>query len=173
MLEKKLWRNIYPEGHKLFFSGREDRHEHGVGFLIHKDTVNVIMECRPVSSRLITIRLTASMFNITIIQAYGPATDYHDDKIEDFYDQLQAVIDQVPKKGILVVQGDWNAKIGESASKNCKGICGQYCGPSSSSPYARWRCLLSSRRRLSSSAPPGCHRACPSVASVQAICPAS
>ena len=38
-----------PEGHKLFFSGREDRHEHGVGFLIHKDTVNVIMGCRPVS----------------------------------------------------------------------------------------------------------------------------
>ena len=36
---KKRWRNVYAEGHKLFFfSGREDRHEHGVGFLIHKDT---------------------------------------------------------------------------------------------------------------------------------------
>ena len=55
-----------PEGHKLFFSGREDRHEHGVRFLIHKDTVNAIMGCRPVSSRLITIRLKASPFNITI-----------------------------------------------------------------------------------------------------------
>ena len=33
----------------------------------------------------------------------------------------------------------------------------------SCSSYARWRCLLSSRKRLSSSAPPGCHRACPSV----------
>ena len=44
---------------------------------------------------------------------------------------------------------------------------------SSSSPYARWRCLLPSRRRLSSSAPPGCHTACPSDASVPAMCPAS
>ena len=37
------WKNFEetstPEGHKLFFSGSEDRHEHGVGFLIHKDTV--------------------------------------------------------------------------------------------------------------------------------------
>ena len=116
-----------PEGHKLFFSGREGRYEHGVGFLIHKDTVNAIMGCRPVSSRLITVRLKASPFNITIIQAYAPTTDYDDDDIEDFYDQLQEVIDQTPNKDILVVQGDWNANIGEDASKNWKETCGQYC----------------------------------------------
>ena len=121
---KKLWRNIYPEGHKLFFSGREDRHEHGPGFLIHKDTVNAIMGCRPVCSRLITIRLKASPFNITIIQAYAPTTDYDDDDMEDFNYQMQA-----PKKDILVVQGDWNAKIGEDASKNWKRTCSQYCNP--------------------------------------------
>ena len=76
------------------------------------------MGCRPVSSRLLTILLKASQFNITIIQAYAPTTDYDDDDIEDFYDQLQEVIDQTPKKDILVVQGDWNAKTGEDASKN-------------------------------------------------------
>ena len=123
------WKNFgetsTPEGHKLIFSGREDRHEHGVGFLIHKDTVNAIMGCRPVSSRLITIRLKASLFNITIIQAYVPTTDYDNDDIEDFYDQLQEVIDQMPKKDIFLVQGDWNAKIGEDASKNWKGTCSQ------------------------------------------------
>ena len=80
--------------------------------------MNAIMGCRPVYSRLITIRLKASPFNITIIQAYAPTTDYDDDDIDDFYDQLQEVIDQAPKKDILVVQGDRNAKIGEDASKN-------------------------------------------------------
>ena len=125
------WKNFgetsTPEGHKLFFGGYEDRHEHGVGFLIHKDTVNAIMGSWPVSSRLITIRLKASPFNITIIQAYAPTTDYNDDDddIGDFYDQLQEVIDQAPKKDILVVQGDWNAKIGEDASRNWKGTLGQ------------------------------------------------
>ena len=118
-----------PEGHKLFFSGCGDRHEHGVGFLIHKDTVNAIVGCRPVSSRLITIHLKASLFNITIIQTYAPTTGYDDDDIEDFYDQLQVVLDQAPKKDLLVVEGDWNAKIGEDASKNQKGTCGQHCNP--------------------------------------------
>ena len=127
--KKNFGETSTQEGHKLFSSGREDRHEHGVGFLIHKDTENAIMGCRPVSSRLITICLKASPFNITIIQAYAPSTHYDDDDIEDFYDQLQAVIGQAPKKDILVVQGDWNAKIGEDASKNWKGTCGQYCKP--------------------------------------------
>ena len=87
------------------------------------------MGCRPVSSRLITIRLKASPFNIIIvIQAYAPTTDYDDEDIEDFYDQLQGVIDQTPKKYILV-QREWNAKLGEDASKNWKGTCGQYFNP--------------------------------------------
>ena len=51
------------EGHKVFFSGKEDKYEHGVGFLV--------MGCLPVSSRLITIHLRAVPFNITIVQAYA------------------------------------------------------------------------------------------------------
>ena len=77
------------------------------------------MGCRPVSSRLIVIRLRASPFNIT--------SDYDDDAIEDFYERLQEILDQSPKKDILVVLGDWNAKVGEDALKNWKGTCGRYC----------------------------------------------
>ncbi|WP_419587757.1 hypothetical protein, partial [Thiolapillus sp.] len=92
--------------------------EHGFGFLLHKDIVNTVMGCRPVSSRLITIRLRAVPFNITIVQAYAQTSDYDDNKMEEFYDQLQNVIDQTPKKDILVVQGDWNAKVGRDACGN-------------------------------------------------------
>ena len=80
--------------------------------------VNTVIECRLVSSRLITIRLRAVPFNITIVQAYAPTSDDDDNEIEEFYDQLQNVIDvidvtdQTPKKDVLVVQGDWNAKSG-------------------------------------------------------------
>ena len=76
------------------------------------------MECRPVSSRLITIRLRAAPFNITIVPAYAPTLDYDDNEIEEVYDRLQNVIDQKPTKGILVVQGDWNAKVGKDAFGN-------------------------------------------------------
>ena len=74
------WKNFgettTEEGHKVFFSGKEDQHEHGGGFLVHKDIVNTVMGCHPVSSRPITIRLRAVPFNITIVQAYAPTSDY-------------------------------------------------------------------------------------------------
>ena len=125
------WKNFgettTEEGHKVFFSGKEDKHEHGVGFLVHKDIVNTVTECHQVSSKLITICLRAVPFNITIVQAYTPASDHDDNRTEEFYDQLQNVIDQTPKKDILVVQGDWNAKVGRDACGNWQGICGPFC----------------------------------------------
>ena len=73
------WKNFGEtctnEGHKLHFSGKEDKHEQGVGFLVHDDIVNTVMGCRTVSRKLIVIRLRASPFNITIIQAYSPTSD--------------------------------------------------------------------------------------------------
>ena len=80
-----------------------DKHKHGIGFLVHKDILNTVMGCSPVSSRLITICLRAVPFNITIIQANAPTSDCDDNEIEEFYDQLQNVIDQTLKKDILVV----------------------------------------------------------------------
>ena len=72
------WKNFgqttTEKGHKGFLSGKENKHEHGVGFLVRKD--------------IVTIRLRAVPFNITIVQAYAPTSDY-DNKIERFYDQLQ------------------------------------------------------------------------------------
>ena len=124
-LREMRWKNFCKtttkEGHTVFFSGKEDKHEYDVGFLVHKDIVNTVMGCRPVFSRLITIRLRAVPFNITI--AYAPTSDYDDNKIVEFYDQLRNVIDQTWKKDILVVQEDWNAKVGRDACGNWQGIC--------------------------------------------------
>ena len=62
-LNEMRWKNFgettTEEGHKFFFSGKEYKHKHGVGFLVHKDSVNTVMKYRPISRRLITIRLRA------------------------------------------------------------------------------------------------------------------
>ena len=94
------------EGHKIYFSGIDDRPEEGVGSLVHKNTISSVMGCRPVSSRLITIRLRASPFNFTIVQVYAPTTTHSVEEIEDFSQQIQKVIVETPKEDILVVQGD-------------------------------------------------------------------
>ena len=91
------------DGHKVYCSREEDRHEYGVGFLVHNDVVDAVLGCRPVSSRLISIRLRAAFFNITIIQVYAPTSCHDDSEVDHFYQQLQETIDQTPKKAILVV----------------------------------------------------------------------
>ena len=58
------------------------------------------------------VRLKASPFNITIIQVYAPASSYDDSEVDEFYRELQSLVDQTPKQDILVVQDDWNAKVG-------------------------------------------------------------
>ena len=62
-----------------------------------------------------------------VVPGYAPTSDYDDNDTEEFYDHLQNIIDQTPKKDILVVQGDWNAKVGKDACGNWQGICGPFC----------------------------------------------
>ena len=94
------------DGPTVYFSGGKGRNEYGVGYLAHKDVVNPVLGCRPVSSRLISIRLRAAPFNITIMQVYAPTSGHDDSEVDHFYQQLQETIDQTPKRDILVVQGD-------------------------------------------------------------------
>ena len=119
------WKNFgemsTDDRYKVYFSGKEGKHEYGVGFLVHKDVVGAVLGCQPVSSRLISIRLRAAPFNITIIQVYAPTSGHDDSEVDHFYQKLQETIDQTPKKDILVVQGDWNAKVGKDAQADCRG----------------------------------------------------
>ena len=52
----------------------------------------------------------------------------HDDsEVDHFYQQVQETIDKTPKKDILVVQRDWNAKVGKDAQADWGEVCGPYC----------------------------------------------
>ena len=82
MRRKTLGETTTLKRHRVFLSANEDKHEQGVGLLVHMDIVNTVMGCRPVSSRLITIHLSAVPFNITIAQASAPTSDYDDKEIE-------------------------------------------------------------------------------------------
>ena len=97
-------------GHRVYFSGKEDKREQGVCFLVHKDIVKSVIGCRLISSRLMTMRLRASPFNITIIQVYAPTSSYDDSETDEYYRELHSLVDQIPKQDILVVQGHWNAR---------------------------------------------------------------
>ncbi|CAF3930129.1 unnamed protein product [Adineta steineri] len=52
--------------------------------------------------------------NLTIIQIYAPTTEAEESIIENFYMELQQLLDNVPKKDTILIIGDWNAKVGET-----------------------------------------------------------
>ena len=115
---------ITEGGHTVVYSGHEEIQRQGVGIWLRKDIANSLVSYEPISPRLVSVRIKAAPQDITLIQVYAPTADAEEDEHEQFYDQLQAAISKVPKKSILMVMGDFNAKVGESI-KNMPTV-GQY-----------------------------------------------
>ena len=50
-------------------------------------------------------------FNITVIQAYAPTSNTEESEVERFYKNLQDLLELIPQKDVLLIIGDWNAKV--------------------------------------------------------------
>ena len=68
---------------------------------------------------MISVRLQGKPFNITVIQVYAPTSNAKE--AEQFYEDLQGLLELTPKKDVLFITGDWNAKVG---SQEIPGITG-------------------------------------------------
>ena len=51
-------------------------------------------------------------FSITVIQAYAPTSNTEEAEVEQFYADLQDLLELTTKKDVLFILGDWNAKVG-------------------------------------------------------------
>jgi len=76
----------------VLFSGGE-KHEKGVGLLFDKLSAKAIVSWEPVSDRIITARLKTRFTNVTVMQIYAPTETSCEKDKDDFYDQLNAVVD--------------------------------------------------------------------------------
>ena len=61
---------------------------------------------------MISVRLQSKPFNITVIQVYAPTSNAEETEVELFYEELQDLLELTPKKDVLFIIGDWNAKVG-------------------------------------------------------------
>ena len=73
---------------------------------------NAVLRCNLKNDRMISIRFQGKPFNITVIQVYGTTSNAEEAEVEWFYEDLQDLLEQTPKKDILFIIGDWNAKVG-------------------------------------------------------------
>ena len=61
---------------------------------------------------MISVRFQGKPFNITVIQVYASTSNAEEAEVEQFYEGLQDILDLIPKKDVLFITGDWNAKAG-------------------------------------------------------------
>ena len=61
---------------------------------------------------MISVCFQGKPFNITVIQVYAPTSDAEEAEVEQFYEDLQDLLELTPKKDVLFIIGDWNAKVG-------------------------------------------------------------
>ena len=74
---------------------------------------------------MISLHFQSKPFSVTVIQVYGPTTDTREADIERFYDDLQELLELAPKKDVLFIIQNWNAKGG---SQEIPGVTGKF-GP--------------------------------------------
>ena len=74
------------DGHIVYYNESADKHKHGVGFIVNSTVTNSVMGCQSFSSRIITIRMKAISFNVTIIKVYAPTSDYSNEDTDEFYE---------------------------------------------------------------------------------------
>ena len=72
---------------------------------------------------MISVRFQGKPFNITVIQAYPPASNAEEAEVERFCEDLQDFLELTPKTDVLFIIGDWNAKVG---SRETPGVSGKF-----------------------------------------------
>ena len=72
---------------------------------------------------MISVHFQGKPFNIMVIHIYAPTSNAEEAEIEQFYEDLQEVLELTPIKDVLFIIGDWNANIG---SQEIPGITGKF-----------------------------------------------
>ena len=113
-------------GETMLYSGRDDNvHQSGAALLLNKETAESLLDWNPRSDRIITARFNSKCIKTTCVQVYAPTNDAEPEVKDEFYEQLQAVIERPLSHDMLVMMGDWNAKVG-SPYQGEEGIVGKH-----------------------------------------------
>ena len=99
-------------GKTVLYSGKEQHHTHGVGIFLSKTAAQTLVSWKPINERIIMARFHTRHAKVTVVQVYAPTEVAADSEKDEFYDQLQGVIDEIPSFDIKLVMGDLNAKLG-------------------------------------------------------------
>ena len=79
--------------------------------MINRRVQNAVLGCNLKKDRMISVRFQGKPFNITVFQVYAPTSNAEEAEVEQFYEDLQDLLELTPQKDVLFIIGDWNAKV--------------------------------------------------------------
>ena len=78
--------------------------------IVNKRVQSAVVGCNLKNDKMISVHFQGKPFNITGIQVYAPTSNAEEAEVEWFYEDLQDLLEQTPRKGVLFIIGDWIAK---------------------------------------------------------------
>ena len=85
---------------------------------------NVVVGCNLKNDRMISVNFQGKPYTITVIQVYALTSNIEEAEAEQWYEELQDLLQVTPKKDVLFLIGDWNAKVASQEIPRVKGIFG-------------------------------------------------
>ena len=111
------------DDHYIYYCGQESLRRYGVAIMIKKRVQNAVLGCTLKNDRMISVGFLGKPFNITVIQVYAPTSNAEEAEVERFYEDLQGLLELIPKNYVLFIMRDWNAKVG---SQEIPGVIGTF-----------------------------------------------
>ena len=96
----------------IYYVGQESLRRNAIALRVNKVLWNAVLGCNLKNDRMISVRFQSKPFSVTVIQVYAPTTNAKEAEVEGFYEDLQDLLELTPKKDVLFIIGDWNAKVG-------------------------------------------------------------
>ena len=110
------------DDHYIYYCGQKSLRRNGVAIMVNKRVQNAVLGCNLKNDRMISVHLQGKPFNITVIQVYAPTGNAEEAEVEQFYEDLQDLLELTPQNYVLFIIGDWNAKVG---SQEIPGVTGK------------------------------------------------
>ena len=82
----------------IYYCGQEPLRRNGVAIILYKKVRNAVLGCRLKNNRMISVHFQGNPLNITLIQVYVPITNAKEAEVEQFYDDIQDLLEVTPKK---------------------------------------------------------------------------
>ena len=93
------------DDHYVYYCRQESLRRNGVAIMVKKRVRNAVLGCNLKNDRMISVRFQGEPFNITVIQVYAPISNAEEAEVEQFYEDLQDLLELISKK---VVQDKYN-----------------------------------------------------------------